>query len=184
MELEELRTTWQSIKPHIDSQISEDETNKIIIKKNDIKSKLLKRTIWEGIITLVCIILMALSPIWSPMEFPYWWLTIFCLTLFIGNLYGIKLYRAIKSINLWQDTHKEILRTIILVKKSYRNLELVIGAVLLPLLIWFSLTPMFINTWRMFFTWGLTIVGGTLEYFWYRNNIKKLTNLINWENEQ
>ncbi len=183
MELEELRNTWQSVRPHIDSKISEEEKNKTIIKKNDVKSKLLKRTLWEGIITLVFIILMALTPVWSPMKFPYWWLSVLCSTLFIANLYGIKVYRAIKTINLWNDTHNEILRTIISIKKKYRNLELAVAAVLLPLLIWFSFTPMFIHTWRMFFTWGLTIIAFTLEYLWYRNNIKNLNKLINWEKD-
>ncbi len=183
MELDDLRNAWQSVKPHINSQISEDEKNKIVLKKNDIKTKLLKRSIWEGIITVICIILMALSPIWSPMKFPCWWLIIFCLTLFIANLYGIMTYRAIKSINLWENTHKEIFTTIVSIKKLYRNLELATAAVLIPLLIWFSFTPMFIHTWRMFFTWGLTIFGFALEYLWYRNNIKNLNNLINSEKD-
>lgn len=183
MELEELRTTWQSVKPHIDSQISEDEANKITEKKMDIKSRLLKRAMREGIITVICIILMALSPIWSPMKFPYWWLAIFCLTLFISNLYGIRIYRSIKSIDLWEHTHKETLTTIVSIKKLYRNIELATAIVLISLLIWMSLTPLFIHSWRMLFTWGLTILGFTLEYLWYGSNIKQLNNLINWEKE-
>ncbi len=183
MELEELRNTWQSVKPHIDSQISEEEKNKTMIKKNDVKSKLLKRSLWEGISTLVFIILMALTPFWSPLKFPYWWLLAVCSTTFIANLYGIKVYRAIKAINLWNDTNNDILMTIVSIKKMYRNLELAIATVLIPLLIWFSFTPMFIHTWRMFFTWGLTIIAFILEYLWYRNNIRNLNKLINWEKD-
>lgn len=183
MELEELRKTWQSVKTHIDSKISKDEATKITIKKNDIKSRLLKRAMWDGILTIICIILMALSPIWSPMKFPGWWLTILCLTLFIANLYGIKIYRSIKAINLWKNTNNEILVTIVSIKKLYRNIELATATVLIPLMIWMSLTPFFIHSWRMFFTWGLTIVGFTLEYLWYSSNIMQLNNIVNWEKE-
>ncbi len=105
----------------------------------------------------------------------------FCLTLFIATLYGIKIYCSIKSINLWDYTNKDILTTVVSIKKLYRNIELATAAVIIPLLIWLSLTPSFINTWRMFFAWGLTLLGFGLEYLWYRSYIKQLNNLINWE---
>lgn len=183
MELEELRKTWQSVKPHIDSHISDEDANKIIVKKNDIKSRLLRKARLDGIFSIICLILMALSPSWAPMKFPYWWLTVFCLALFIAILYGIKIYSSIKTVNLWDYTNKEILMTIISVKKIYRNIELATASVIIPLLIWLSLTPMFINTWRMFFAWGLTVLGFGLEYLLYRSNIKLLNKLINWEQE-
>ncbi|MDE6533748.1 MAG: hypothetical protein K2M27_09495 [Muribaculaceae bacterium] len=183
MELEELKNIWQSVKPNIDSHINNDDANKIIVKKNDIKTRILIRAIWEGIATTICLILMATSPVWAPIKFPYWWLSIFCLTVFIANIYGIRIYRLIKAINLSKDTNQEILMSIISIKKTYRNIELATAAVIIPLLIWFSLTPLFINSWRMFFTWGLTIVGFTLEYLWYRSNIKQFNNLTNWEKE-
>ena len=181
MELEELKNMWQSVKPHISSKISDDDANKIAIKNNDIKSRLLKRARWDGVFSIICLMLMALSPFWSPMKLPYWWLTVFCLTLFIATLYGIKIYCSIKSINLWDYTNKDILTTVVSIKKLYRNIELATAAVIIPLLIWLSLTPSFINTWRMFFAWGLTLLGFGLEYLWYRSYIKQLNNLINWE---
>ena len=183
MELDELRQTWKSVKSHIDSPISDDDANKIKVAKNDIKSRLLKRAQWDGVFSIICLILMALSPFWSPMKFPYWWLTIFCLTLFIATLYGIRIYCTIKTINLWDYTNKDILMAIISVKKLYRNIELATASVIIPLLIWLSLTPMFINTWRMIFAWGLTILGFGLEYLWYQSNIKQINNLVNWEQE-
>lgn len=183
MELEDLKTTWQSVKPHINSQIIEDVANGVLSKRSDIKSRLLKRAIWEGIITMICLILMALSPFWSPMKFPYWWLAVFCSTIIVTNLYGIRIYRSIRAINLWEDSNNEILKVILSVKRLYRNVELVTAIVLIPLLIWLSLTPMFIHSWRMFFTWGITVLAFSLEYLWYRNNIKQLNNLVNWEKE-
>lgn len=183
MELEELKQTWKSVKPHIDSHISEDDAKQITAAKNDIKSRLLKRVRRDGIFSIICLVLMALSPFWAPMKFPYWWLSVFCLTLFVAILYGIKIYCSIKAINLWNNTNKEILVAIISIKKMYRNVELATAAVIIPLLIWFSLTPMFINTWRMFFAWGLTVLGFGLEYLLYRSNIKQLNKLIDWEQE-
>lgn len=183
MELEDLKTTWKSVKPHIDSQISEDEANGLFTKRNDIKSRLLTRARLDGIFSIICLILMAFSPFWSPMKFPYWWLTVFCLTIFIVIIYGIRIYCSLKAVNLWDDTNKDILMTVISVKKMYRNIELATAAVIIPLMIWLSLTPMFINTWRMIFVWGLTVLGFGLEYLWYRSNVKQLNNLVNWEKE-
>lgn len=183
MELEDLKQTWKSVKPHIDSHISEDDAKQITAAKNDIKSRLLKRVRRDGIFSIICLVLMALSPFWAPMKFPYWWLSVFCLTLFVAILYGIKIYCSIKAINLWNYTNKDILVAIISIKKMYRNVELATAAVIIPLLIWFSLTPMFINTWRMFFAWGLTVLGFGLEYLLYRSNIKQLNKLIDWEQE-
>lgn len=183
MELEDLRTTWKSVKPHIDPQINENVANGLLSKRRDIKSRLLKRALGEGIITMICLILMALSPIWSPMKFPGWWLAVFCATIIVTNLYGVRIYRSIRAINLWEDSNNEILKVIVSVKKLYRNLELAVSIVLIPLLIWLSLNPLFIHTWRMFFTWGLTILAFALEYLWYRNNIKQINKLVNWEKE-
>lgn len=179
MELEDLKTTWKSVKPHIDSQLSENVANGLLSKKNDIKSRLLKRALWEGIITVICLIFMASSPFWSPMKFPYWWLAVFCSSIIVTNLYGVRIYRSIRAINLWENSNSEILNVVVSIKRLYRNLELAISVVLIPLLIWLSLNPLFIHTWRMFFTWGITILAFALEYLWYRNNIKQINNLVN-----
>lgn len=179
MELEDLKTTWKSVKPHIDSQLSENVANGLLSKKNDIKSRLLKRALWEGIITVICLILMASSPFWSPMKFPYWWLAVFCSSIIVTNLYGVRIYRSIRAINLWENSNSEILNVVVSIKRLYRNLELAISVVLIPLLIWLSLNPLFIHTWRMFFTWGIIILAFALEYLWYRNNIKQINNLVN-----
>ena len=112
MEFEDLRTVWKSVKPHIDSQFSEDIANGALAKRNDIKSRLLKRAIWEGIVTGICCILMALSPLWSPMKFPYWWLAVFCSTIIVTNLYGVRIYRSIRAVNLWDYTNKDILMSV------------------------------------------------------------------------
>lgn len=179
MELEDLKTTWKSVKPHIDSQLSENVANGLLSKRNDIKSRLLKRALWEGIISVICLILMASSPFWSPMKFPYWWLAVFCSSIIVTNLYGVRIYRSLRAINLWENSNSEILNVVVSIKRLYRNLELAISVVLIPLLIWLSLNPLFIHTWRMFFTWGITILAFALEYLWYRNNIKQINNLVN-----
>lgn len=183
MELEDLRTTWKSVKPHIDSQISEDVAKGLHAKRNDIKSRLLKRAIWEGIITGICLILMATSPLWAPMKFPYWWLAVFCSTIIVANLYGVRIYRSIRAIDLCENSNSEIMNIVVSIKRLYRHLELAVSIVLIPLLFWLSLNPLFIHTWRMFFTWSITIFGFALEYVWYRSNINQINNLVNWEKE-
>lgn len=183
MELEDLRTTWKSVKPRIDSQISEAVESKMVLKRNCIKPRLMKRAWWDGVFTMICLVLMATSPIWSPMKLPYWWLAAFCTTGFVGIIYGYRIYRSIKAINLWEDTNNEILKAIVSIKKQYRNIELAVSIVVISLLVWLSFTPLFVHSWRMFFIWGLTLVGFTLEYLWYKSNIRQFDSLLNWEKE-
>lgn len=182
MELEDLRTTWQSIKPQINSQITEFEARKVFSKRNDIKSNVSKRVLWDGILTIIFLSLMAASPLWSPIGIPYWWIAMFCAPLFIGSLCCFRIYRSVKAIDLWADSHQKVFKTIISIKKQYRNIELMIAMIIIPLLVSLSLTPSFIHTWRMFLVWGLTLMAGSIEYIWYSSNISKFNNIVNWDN--
>lgn len=183
MKLEHLKDTWQSVKPQIESQIREDEVDKIRLKKTDIRRRLLKKLMWGDIFAVSCIVLMALSPVWSPLKLPIWWLAIFCLTTVIPCLYFVRFYRSIKAIDIGKATNKEILMKIESIHRLYRNIELATTIVMLPLLIWISLIPPFIGSWRMVFVWVLIIVAFTAEYLWYSSNIQQLNSLVDWENE-
>lgn len=174
MELEDLRTTWESLKDKADSHIKEKTIDEIVSKRKNVKTPLLRRLMWGSMATLICLILMATSRLWAPMKFPYWWLSAFCGITFIGFIGEIKIYRSVRKINLWQDTNAEIMAAVTSVKKLYINLELAVSIVIAPLLIWLSFTPMFVNSWRMFFAWGLTLLAFVLEYIWYKHNIRHL----------
>lgn len=181
MELEDMKTTWQSIKPQINSQITEFEARKVFPKRNDIKSNVLKRVLWDGILTIISLSFMAASPFWSPIGIPYWWLVMFCAPLFIGSLCCFRIYRSVKAIDLWADSHQKVFNTIISIKKQYRNIELMIALIIIPLLVLLSFTPSFIHTWRMFLVWGLTLLACCIEYIWYKSNIRKLSNIVDWD---
>lgn len=183
MNLENLKKEWQSLTPSAARNFDIEAIAKSALRGNDMKSRLLERLKLDFVLTSVCLILMATSRIWSPMKLPYWWLVPFCLVLLIAVLYCIRMYRTIKKINLWDNSNIEIMSTVISLKRLYRNIELIALIVILPLLLWISFSPGFINSWRMYFTLGLTVLAFGLEYLWYRSNMKYFNNLIDWTKE-
>ena len=183
MELEDLKSKWQSVRPHIDPQINDELVRQSILKGNDVKTKILRRSLWSQISVSVCMILMATSRIWSPLKLPYWWIGLFCTTIFFMILYSIKGYRTLKKMDIYKDSNTRIFKTILAIKKEYRNLELIGSGVILTLMLWMSFIPSFIYTWRMYYVWGLTALAFTLECIWYKSNVKKFNQLLNLDKE-
>lgn len=181
MELENLKATWQSVKPCIKNTGCPTQNSDFLSKKKDVKSRLLKKTFLGVLFTFVCLILLATSHLWSPTKLSALWLVAFCSVIAVAIVCGIRLYSAIRSINLWKDSNAEIMTAIVRVKKRYRRIELCISILTFPLLIWLSLTPPFLNTLDMYIVWGLTTICFGLEYLWYRGNIKQLNTLGNWD---
>lgn len=184
MELEELKNTWHSVKPGIKNIGYSTKYNNYLSKKNDIKSRLLRRVFLGELFSLVCIVYLATSHLWSPTKLPILWIGSFCAVITVGIICGIGLYTTIKQVNLWTDTNSEILTAIVKIKTLYRRIELTLSILVVPLLIWLSLTTPFLNTLDMYIVWGLTVIGFGLEYLWYRSNIKQLNNLVNWKTEK
>lgn len=179
MELEELKNTWQSVKPDIKSLGYSHKYDSRLAKKNDVKSRLLRKVFLGELFSFVCIILLATSHLWSPTKLPALWLVSFCAVITVGIICGIRLYLSIKQVNLWADSNSQILTAIVKIKTQYRRIELSICILIVPLLIWLSLTPPFLNTLDMYLVWALTVICFGLEYLWYRSNIRQLNNLIN-----
>ena len=183
MELEDLKSKWQSVKPNIDSQINDELLRRSISKGNDVKTRILRRSLWSQILVSISLILMATSRIWAPLKLPYWWIGLFCTTILFMILYSIKGYRTLKKMDIFKDSNTKILTTIITIKKQYRNLELICSGVILTLMLWISFIPSFVYTWRMYYVWGLSALGCILEYFWYKSNVKQYDKLINLDKE-
>lgn len=183
MELEDLKTTWQSVKPSIKNIEYPTHNSDFLSRKKDIKSRLLKKILFGILFTFVCLILLATSHLWSPTKFSALWLGAFCSVIVVAIICGIGLYSAIRHINLWEDSNSEIMTAIVKVKRRYQRIELGISIMILPLIIWLSLTPPFINSLDMYIVWGVTAICFALEYLWYRSNIKQINNLVNWEKE-
>lgn len=178
MELEELKSTWQSVKPEIKSTGYVPISNKI-----DIKTRLLRKILFGELFSLVCLILMATSRLWSPTKLSALWLTSYCGIILVAIICGIGLYLAIRHVNLWEDSNTEILSAIVRIKKHYRRIELGISILIMPLLIWLSLMPPFVDTPDMYIVWGLTAIGFGSEYLWYRSNVRQLNILGKWEDD-
>lgn len=178
MELEELKATWQSIKPEIKNIGCNMQNSDILSRKNDVRSRLLRKVCFEVIFTFVCLILLATSHLWSPTKFSVIWLVAFCSVIIVALVCSIGLYFQISHINLWEDSNAAIMTAIVKVKKLYRRTELAVSILILPLLIWLSLTPPFLNTPDMYLVWGATAICFGIEFFWYKSNIKQLNNLV------
>ena len=175
MELEHLKTTWQSVIPQIEIQTSAIETN--IKNKKDMKSKLQNQSSAAIIFLIVCLVLTATSRSWALLKLPVWWLTVFCMTIVFEIVCLLCVKRIIRGINIFEDTNYKILESVISIKKLYRNMELTIFIIIAPILIWLSFTPIFINSWRMIFVWLLTGLAFCGEYIYYRNYTKQLSRL-------
>ena len=181
MELEELKSTWQSVKPCVKNIGCATQNSDCLSRKKDVKSRLLRKIFLGVLFTFVCLLLLATSHLWSPTKLPALWLISFCSVIVIAIVCGIGLYSAIRHINLWEDSNTEILTAIVNVKKRYRRIELFTSILILPLLIWLSLTPPFLNTLDMYIVWGLTTIGFGMEFLWYRSNIRQLNIMGNWD---
>lgn len=182
MELEDLKSAWKSVRPRIEPTFSEEEASHIVRKQTNAKSRLLKRTLWSSMLLLVSLTLMATSHWWALMKFPVWWIGAFCVMIVVEILCNCRLYWSIRNINLGEDSNLKVLSAVIGIKKLYRNMELVIMGGAIPLLIWISLSPAFVNSWRMVFVWCLTLLAIVGEVIWYRSYMKQLNNLMNWKN--
>lgn len=183
MELEDLKSTWQSVRPQIKTVGCCNKDDVSLKKKIDIKTRLLRKFFFGELFSATCLILLATSHLWSPTKLSIIWLVSFCTIIAVGILCGVSLYFAIRNINLWDNSNSEILTAIIKVKRLYRKMELVISILIIPLLIWLSLIPPLVNALDMFIIWGLTIVCFSIEYLWYRSNVKQLNNLANWNQD-
>lgn len=179
MELKELKSVWQSVMPEVKSIGMTHNDMPNLSKKVDIKSRLLRRIFMEEVVSVLGLVLLATSSLWSPTQFSSLWLVSFCMIILAAILCGIKIYFAISRVNLWKDSTAAIYSAIINIKRLYRRMELIIGCIIVSLLIWLSLTPPFIYTNDMYIVWGMIIIVSGIEYCWYRHNVKQLNTFIN-----
>lgn len=183
MELEELKTTWKSVKQHIEPMSHEEKSAALAGKRKDAWTRLLNRARLNFSITAVCLVLVGTSRYWAPMKFPVWWLVIFCLVLVAAFACEVYIYLSIKKINLWEDSNHEILTAVIKTRKVYRYFELVASVIIFPLLVQLSFLPMFVNSWRMIFAWCVIAIAFIGEIIWYRSNMRQFDRLSNWDKE-
>ena len=78
MELEELKSAWQSVRPEIKNTGWAPKDTDCLPRKKDVKSRLLRKFFLEELFAFVCLILLATSHLWSPTKLPVLWLLAFC----------------------------------------------------------------------------------------------------------
>lgn len=119
---------------------------------------------------------MDTSGLWSPLKLPIWWIIVFSIAILVEAINTIIIYRLLHPMDLAINSHIEILSVIVRIKMFYRNMELVIAIIIVPLLIWLSFTPPFVDSWRMFYVWVITLLAFGGELFWYCSNLKLLSS--------
>lgn len=177
MNPEELKSAWQTVRPSLSTAAHTDMTEAAMLRRKDVKSKILGRFLLDIAITAICICLLATSHLWAPMKFPYWWIILFCGAAAIETVVSIRMYAILKKTDLGKSTNTEIMNAVIKIRRCYKNMELAIFITMMPLLIWVSFTPAFIGSWRMYFVWILTIIAFGFEYVWYSSNMRQLKQL-------
>ena len=177
MELEEIKSKWKSIEPHLEKIAPKIECGKNLKDRMDIKTGLVMRMALMSGFTFVCFALMATSGLWSPLKLPLEWLISFCTLIFVGGCFEAHIAYRVSKINLSHDTHTEILKSVVYIKQSYKRLEFLATVAVSVLLIWLMMIPPFINTGRMYFIGSLLLITLILEFIWYRNFTMNLTKL-------
>lgn len=177
MELQKLKSIWESVEPYLPQQVN---PNTVPTSTVDNKSKLLHRIYLSMSITVLSIIFMISSMFWASSHFGIWWIIAVCILLFIGVLTEIRLANLVRRIHLDVDSQSEVLESVIRIKKYYRNIELWVSGGMALLFGYLPFTSSSINIGDIAIVWGLIIIGFTLEYMWYRKNAQYINQLENW----
>ncbi len=176
MELEDLKSTWKTITPPIEI-ISERDDELYTNKKRDVRSKLLWRIGGMAMFTFLCSLVMATSPLWCPLHFPIsWTITVSCL-IFLCAVSEVYMTLMVRKVNLWRDSHWEIMNKTIRIKRYYQNLEFWFTLFMVAMMVWITCVPPIVGTWLAKFGWILMAASLVIEYFWYKKNINCLNTL-------
>lgn len=183
MELNDLKSTWQSVRSRIEETPAQNKYDRLISKKADIRRRFLARTILEIIISVICIALLSTSRLWAPMRLPVFWIAAWCVVLGVAAVWIAVINASVRRINLWEDSHAVIFSAIVRIRRSYRNMELTVCSLFLLLLVWLAFTPPFFNTQGMMLILVLTVACYGAEYLWYRSSMRHLSRIADWNNE-
>ena len=138
----------------------------------------------ESAVTLVCLVLMSVSGFWSPVRFPALWTVLFCVLLLAGLLGEYYLAVRVYGINLYEQTHLEIISAVIRIKRCYKYLELFVSGCVIVLIAWITvISPLVNSRMELLLWWGILFVGFVGEYFLYRRSICDLQMLEKWTDD-
>lgn len=175
MELEDLKTAWKAVEPHIGGVSQKD--NFRVKEHSGVKSRLIRRMALAALTTFIGFALTATSWLWAPVKLELPLLIAFCVIILTGCLAELYLVRSISRINLWHDTNAEVFNAVWKIKKTYRQMELWLSASIILTIGWATMTPPFVNTVRAVIVWIMLAIALALEYVWYRKTIKTLNEL-------
>lgn len=177
MELEDLKSTWKSVRPHIGNGLQMDSDCDLIRRKADVKTRLFRRYLVSLMLTLVGGLGTVTSRLWAPVQLPASWIVafgIFCLMCAVLELY---LLLKIRRIDLWNYSVKEILNSTIQLRRIYKSAELIMTLAITIMFVWMSFLPPFAGNWRVSLIWIFFAASLVVEFKFYKKNIKLLDRL-------
>lgn len=177
MELEDLKTTWKSVEPHIEKAATGTSDIPDLETKTDSKTQLLRRCIISLAISIVCVPLALTSRLWAPMFFPTSWLISFGIVGIIAIMSEIHLINMIRKISLSESSISEIMEATLKIKKYYKNIELIFSVVFFILMGWIAFLPPFLGNWRMVLVVMAIVITSIIELRLYSRNIVLINRL-------
>jgi len=181
MELNEFKSAWEAVDKRL-TEISEQNAENlrltVLSKKSDIKTRILNRSYISCALTAICLILLATSKLWAPAHFPVDWQIAFCSLIAVGAAMEMLLTKRIKGIDIYSQSNADTVKTVIGIKKHYRNMELAFSIAAIMLFIWLSFSAF--NALDAIMLWTFIAIGFTAEYFWFRHSMADYNDLLDW----
>lgn len=181
MELDDLKSLWKSVEPHMGMVSPEDSDKCAMRHQADIKTRLMRRTLISLMITIIGGGITVSSRIWAPVLFPASWLVSFGVCAFAGAMAEVYLLILIRNINLWEMSLLEVFDVTLRIKRYYKRIELAFSVLFGILIGWLSFLPPFAGNWRMALIWIVLAVAMLTEYLWYMKNISLINRLADTE---
>lgn len=182
MELDDLKSKWQSIQPQIET-ISEHQP-KLPTKRNfEVRTKLFWRTCFAAAFTFFCLIANVILELSLPTIYPIYWAIAIDLLILLALICETIIARLVYRINLWKYTHMEIISMIIRIKKLYKLFELWSSIAITMMIGWLSMLPPFTGNRNIIYLWIILAAAFVAEYIFYKKNITYLNEIKNWDNE-
>ncbi len=183
MELEELKQSWLKIEKGITELSGQTlKTTHIIsaIRKTDAKTRLLNRFRIGYAITAICIIIMALSPLWSPGYMPKWWATTFSILATCCIALTLYLCHRIKSLDFNTMANYDTLKTVVHIKRIHSIAELTV-LLIIPIML---ASIDYRNTSEKVLIWSLFTAGAISELLTFAKFSTDYKEIIKWSDPE
>lgn len=177
MELDDLKTAWKSVEPHIETGSPITANTAAFSNKSDVKTRLIRRYLLSLAVTIIGGGLTVTSRLWAPVLLPASWLAVFGMLCTVGAIAEIYLLSIIRKINLWESTPSDVLKMTLRIRRLYKNAELVFTLAITAMFVWLLCLSPIVHSWKVGLLWIAFPISVVVELRLYRKNIRLLNKL-------